>query len=220
MSLIEQNLLSVCKISKLKKGETRESYRERLARAGFSLPEIDWEDKLTNSSQEWVNSAIQAVHDSLPVPDFPDIVQEVPSPEPEVAPPQDDKAPDWMKVPASDGEATKKAAKPPKKGKKAEAPKTPAPAPVKAPAKASKTPSKEAPKEKEAPKAGSRKGFDLKAKIKELLIEDAFATCDDIFEKLTGDGLPVKYSTVQGIRAEFRHSLKFLKAKGLIEIDI
>lgn len=56
----------------------------------------------------------------------------------------------------------------------------------------------------------------VKAEIKQLLLDDPSISADAIIEKLAKRGTPPSKFTVASIRADFRHSLKFLIQKGLL----
>lgn len=111
-------------------------------------------------------------------------------------------------------------------GGKAPAKKVPAKKePVKKDPPAKKTSSAKAPAKKtdsDGPKRSTElKGDQTKVIIKEAIWKKPSITVDEIVEILAKkqDQTPSKF-TVQSIRAEFRHSLKFLKMKDAIDIDI
>lgn len=82
--------------------------------------------------------------------------------------------------------------------------------------KKAKPTAEEEPKKKKAKSNGPVKtGGGIKDRIKRLLLDDPTMNTEELMQELTKGGAeaPSKF-TVSGIRAEFRHSLKLLKAEG------
>lgn len=214
MSKIEEEILLITTEKKQRVSESRQEYLYRLMLAAQKLPEDEW-DKISNIGQEWSNSLITAYRVGNDLPDFPDIKLSKRKAK------EDEEEPE--KVVKEEKPKKEKAEKPKKKVVE----ETPSPAKGKKvkeePSKKKANKKKEEPKEE--PKASKKKptgkkGVGCKIRIKELLIDDPQATVDDIFDTLKSEGISTTMSTVQGIRAEFRHSLKFLKSKNLIKLEI
>nr|WP_281720487.1 hypothetical protein [Nitrosomonas nitrosa] len=74
-------------------------------------------------------------------------------------------------------------------------------------------------------KAGSRKAVGaktekrqgIKDQIKAIILRHPGISANDIAVALQRKGVSASRFTVTGIRAEFRHSLKFLKSKGYLK---
>lgn len=77
-------------------------------------------------------------------------------------------------------------------------------------------PKKKAAAEKSEPKSSAPlDGTGIKVQIKKALLKDPRMSVEKLMEKLTkGSDVPSRL-TVAGIRAEFRHTLKFLKQEGI-----
>lgn len=72
------------------------------------------------------------------------------------------------------------------------------------------------PKKKKAAKIEA-KPSGVKVAIKKAIIEDPEITVDALIKKLGKGGAPVSKVTVSNVRAEFRHTLKFLKSEGKLK---
>lgn len=72
------------------------------------------------------------------------------------------------------------------------------------------------PKEKEPRKPRELKEGGVKVRIKKLILADPAITPKEIVTELSKDGSTPSEFTVASIRAEFRHSLKFLIAEGAL----
>lgn len=71
VSVIEQELLDATKY-KGKKGASREDYLAGLVKAVEKLDEDDF-DSLSDTAADWYNSAVEAMNDKEPPPEFPDV---------------------------------------------------------------------------------------------------------------------------------------------------
>lgn len=77
--------------------------------------------------------------------------------------------------------------------------------------------------EEDAPKkrtSSELKEGGIKVQIKKLLLKKPDMSVDDIVAAIAKKGDAPSRFTVSSIRSEFRHSLKVMKAEGLIDIDV
>ncbi len=60
----------------------------------------------------------------------------------------------------------------------------------------------------------------LKARIKRIMLNNPDISVAELMEELDYQGLSPRKTTVESIRNEFRHSLKFLQAEGYLKMDL
>lgn len=204
---------------KPKEGDDFDTYLKRIVAAVDSDKSDIW-DTLSDPAQTYLNSVSVALKKGEDLPTFPggDDAEE------------DDEAPK-AKKPAADEEddedepATKKKEAPVATKKKAVAKTTAKPVkgtkgkPVtgevkkkKADAEKPAKKKKAAPKEK-APKA--KKGKSATLRIKELVFGKPDITSEQVAEKLKKEGFAASASTVASYRADFLHSMRYLKTEGV-----
>lgn len=186
---------------KPKGGEDRQDYLKRLSDKAQDIPEEAWED-LSEPAQLWANAAVAAGTNGKDIKDF---VEEGGEEE------EEEEA--GAEVPASDKRHPGR--------KKPTAVKA-----AKKPAKATPAPKKAAATKKPAPTAKKGKGGDepkedgVKVVIKRMVLADPKVPVDDVMDELAKRGGTPSRMTVSGIRAEFRHSLKFLKSVGALKVSV
>lgn len=233
---LETELVTVTKV-KAKKGEERQAFLGRLAVAATDkISEEEWE-KLSDAAQEWANDAVKAQNRNADIPEFPTEEGEAGTntgaegdeeeqPEAEAQAPATKAAAKAAKKPSNKA-AAPKAAKPkpdaapePASGDEEEEGQADAPEPQKPVGKAAK-PAKEPKAAKAAkpvtdsapPAAGSM------TYLKEQLIRDPAISTKDLYAKLQGQGFKTSEVCVGTWRSYFRHSMKVLKAAGLLDAE-
>ncbi len=200
---VEEELRVATNCKKQKADEDRQVFLTRLMVYVQSLSDDDWE-RLSYDAQKWSTDAAKAYQANQPMPEFPT---------PDVPVNADIKQTKSSSISSAKSIEPKSKSKVKEKTKKVDVVKD-------SKKKATKHSKQEEKSTKKKSPSPPKREIGCKIRIKELLIEDPQFTVDDIYDTLTSEGIQTTVNTVQSIRAEFRHSLKFLKSKGLIKLEV
>lgn len=235
---IELELNKVTKIRR-KKSEEKRAYLIRLIKAFDDITDDQW-DTLSAEAQQWHNEAIKSWKKNQKPIDFPEAAQAAEDdPDEEEKPTTKRKASRKVSEDSESGDDEDEEEKSTSKKKKVSSKK-------KASATSKKPELKEQPQDdeddaepKKVSKSGKRarsvkdadsepeeqiavsgpgKSLRLKDQIKSHLIEDERKPLDEIFDAMqqANPNVAISRSTINGIAAEFRHSLKFLRERGML----
>jgi hypothetical protein len=212
--------------------EERMKYVERLVLASQDLSDTDWES-LSSPAQKWVNENAKAYKAGKDLTDLPTGDDDDGDKKANGKAKDDDKPArsargrkaaakdeDDEKVKDDDEAKSKDDDEKPAKaarGRKSKEEDDEKPAAKKTGS--GKSDDKEDDDKKPAKKAssGAVKGDGVKVRIKKMLLKDPDMKADVLFDKLREDGEAPSRMTVNGIRAEFRHTLRLLKEQGFTD---
>lgn len=193
---LETELISVLKMKPYNGTSDRQEFLGRMASKLALLDDETWSTGLSPEAQSFTNEVAQARNAKQAIPDFPveDVAVEEggEGEEPEAE--------------AEAAEVEAPAAPKGKGGARGAAGKQPPKVVSKPPAKA-----------KAVPAPASTPTIDgVKNRIKKIVFENPNFTADQVYDALVAAGEAPSRMTVSGIRAEFRHSLKFLDSIGAL----
>lgn len=213
MTQIEMELQKVTGIS-YNDGDERQDYLVRLMKGAYSIEEGAF-NKLTKATQSWVNNAINAHNDELPLVDFKSTNGKADGHDDPPATTQEDIVKPTKAKSEKGAKVKKEAATSKKANNNASKEAKPAKEPVKAKAKKMPKIGKVNDTFDESNKPSRRVG--AQSLIKRLVLKDPQITVNDLVEKVTKQGYEVTRFAASTIRSGFRHSIKIIQEEGLLK---
>lgn len=229
MSEIEKEILEVTGAREQKPKEKRPTYLKRIVEKVTELEDDDWE-KLSTEAQEWANEGAKALNKDKPAPDFPDIEEDdededesETEAEDETAEADDEAGEDEDEDEAEEDEAEEDEDEKPaarKKAKSSGRTKTRRTSTKKEPKAKASTKEKTKKPAKESKKKKDENEISITDAIKLEMLEDPTLSTGDLEDIMEEKGMKTSRFTISSIRADFKHSLKFLAKHGKLDKEI